>query len=356
MSNSEYPLPLVVEDLTVEWMTHALGEASGGVVVDRVEVEHVIWGSGTKVMVRNTYSGPSDVGDLPEQLCIKGGFNAELRQIDAFAQGYAREVDFYRHLAPHIEMAVPSCWYAASDPHSRQGIVILDNLAASGCTFGDPTAPWSVDQVAELLESLATLHAVTMGATTARYPWLNSLSPIRMLAEQTFLSAPYWDAHFGSDEAPPMPAELLNRERAVAAFKTLWQLEDGFASSISHGDTHIGNTYFNPAGRPRFLDWQTTCAAPPIDDVTYFVGGALTVQDRRESEQELLKHYLSAFVSAGGPEISFEEWWMDYRRHHLHGLLWATTGSASQPYEQVCAMTERYAAAMEDHETLALLE
>jgi hypothetical protein len=37
-------------------------------------------------------------------------------------------------------------------------------------------------------------------------------------------------------------------------------------------------------------------------------------------------------------------------------LLWATTGSASQPYERVCAMTDRYTTAMMDHETLSLLK
>jgi hypothetical protein len=356
LSDSPHSLPLVIDDLSPEWMTTALADATGGVVVEGVEVENVVWGSGTKVMVRVTYAEPLSAAGPPERLCIKGGFNEDLRQIDAFAQGYAREADFYRHLAREIDLAVPACWYAAHDPTLRQGIVILDNLAAAGASFGEPTQAWSTDAVAQGLELLAPLHAATAGASVERYPWLTRLSPIRMLAEQTFLSKPYWESHFGSEEAPPMPEELLDRERVLSAFKALWRLEDDTESAISHGDTHIGNTYFDSAGRPRFLDWQTVCAAPPIDDVTYFIGGALTVEDRGASEKDLLKHYLSALAAAGGPEASVDDWWPDYGCHHLHGLLWATTGSASQPYERVCAMTERYATAMQDHETLSALK
>lgn len=355
MSTSVPPLPLVIEDLTPEWMTYALTDATGGLAVESVVVENVIWGSGTKAMVRVVYSEPLRQGGPPEHLCVKGGFNADLRQIEAFAQGYQREVDFYAQLAPQIDMAVPSCWYAGHDPDLRQGIVIMDDLGAAGATFGEPTEAWSIDHVASGLESLAKLHAATVGATVDRYAWLTPLSPIRLLAELTFLSKAYWDHHFGSSEAPPLPDEFLNRELILSGFKTLWRLEDQATPSISHGDTHIGNTYFDSGGHPRFLDWQCVCAAPPIDDVTYFIGGALTPNDRRIHEQDLLKHYLSAFTAAGGPDISWDEWWLDYRRHHLHGFLWATTGSASQPYERVCAMTQRYVVAMQDHDTMSLL-
>jgi hypothetical protein len=336
-------------------MTYALSNATGGVAVESVDVEDIIWGSGTKVLMRVSYAEPPRGEGPPERLCVKGGFNEDLRQLEAFAQGYAREVDFFLHLAPEINMELPACWYAAHDPAQRQGILIMDNLSAAGATFGEPTEAWSTDSVAAGLELLAKLHAATSGASVHRYSWLTPLSPIRMLAEQTFLSKGYWDSHFGSYEAPPLPEALLDRERILSAFKSLWRLEDELDASISHGDTHIGNTYFDAAGRPRFLDWQCVCAAPPIDDVTYFIGGALAVDDRRSHERHLLKHYLSALAAAGGPEASLDEWWLDYRRHHLHGFLWATTGSASQPYERVCAMTERYATAMQDHETLSAL-
>jgi hypothetical protein len=47
--------------------------------------------------------------------------------------------------------------------------------------------------------------------------------------------------------------------------------------------------------------------------------------------------------------------WQDYRRQHLHGFLWSLTGPRMQPRERVFAMSERHVAAIEDHETLALL-
>ena len=77
-------------------------------------------------------------------------------------------------------------------------------------------------------------------------------------------------------------------------------MEDAAAPALSHGDPHIGNTYLD-AGRPAFLDWQGVCIAPPMDDVAYFIGGALSVADRRTHERDLLKLYLSAAAAAGGP-------------------------------------------------------
>jgi hypothetical protein len=90
-------------------------------------------------------------------------------------------------------------------------------------------------------------------------------------------------------------------------------------------------------------------------DVAYFIGGALSVQDRRGHEQSLLSGYLAALQAADGPVVSMDDAWPDYVRHTLHGFLWAATPAVMQPLERVVAMAERYAAAIEDHDTLAVL-
>lgn len=108
------------------------------------------------------------------------------------------------------------------------------------------------------------------------------------------------------------------------------------------------------AGR-RSWDWQGVCIAPPMDDVAYFIGGSLSVADRRTHERDLLKLYLDAAAAAGGPPVDADAAWLDYRRHHLHGFLWSLTGPRMQPRERVFAMSERHVAAIEDHETLAAL-
>jgi hypothetical protein len=95
------------------------------------------------------------------------------------------------------------------------------------------------------------------------------------------------------------------------------------------------------------------CAAPAMDDVAYFIGGSLTVADRRASERDLVAHYLRALATPGGPRYTVDDVWLDYRRHHLHGFLWAMTGALMQPRERVAAMAERPVQAIEDHNSVA---
>jgi hypothetical protein len=154
----------------------------------------------------------------------------------------------------------------------------------------------------------------------------------------------------------PMPAAFRDRERIRRAIFEMWRLDDTEGvPCLAHADAHIGNTYVDAKGHPRFIDWQGACIAPAIDDVSYFVTGALTVEDRRAHEQSLLRYYLDRLVAEGGPKLGFDDAWLDYRRHTVHGFLWVLTPPEMQAPVRVRAMGDRYVAALEDHETLRLL-
>jgi aminoglycoside phosphotransferase (APT) family kinase protein len=58
-----------------------------------------------------------------------------------------------------------------------------------------------------------------------------------------------------------------------------------------HGDPHIGNTYLLPSGEVGFLDWQVARRGNWSLDLGYFLQGALTLEDRRRSERDLLAEY-----------------------------------------------------------------
>jgi aminoglycoside phosphotransferase (APT) family kinase protein len=340
-------LPLTVADLTPEWLTAALGTA----VVEHLEVARIIPGTATKVLLRVVYAErPSD--GPPTRLCVKGAFDPAPPDLGA-ATAYQAEVDFYSRLAPGLGIPLPHCWYAHREREQRQGVLVLDDLAATGHAFGDPTEPFTPDQVSVALEVLATLHAATAGASRERFPWA-PFSPVRQVAH-AFLTRDYWDAHLDGPDCPPVPDALRDRDSVVAAFGALWSLDDEATSAISHGDPHVGNTYLDADGRPAFLDWHGVCLGPPMDDVAYLIGGALSVEDRQQEERDLLEHYLAAVAAADGPAPDFDEAWLGYRRHHLHGFLWSLTGPRMQPRADVLAMSERYVAAILDHDTLDLL-
>lgn len=110
-----------------------------------------------------------------------------------------------------------------------------------------------------------------------------------------------------------------------------------------------------PSGQPRFLDWQVVHLAPGVDDVSYFVVGAMDTEERRRNERDLVNYYLEALARYGGPRLDLHDYWEDYRRHQLHGLLWAATPSMMQPFARVQAMATRHLTALKDHETIDLL-
>lgn len=343
-------LPRSVEELTPEWLSGALSKDNGAVEVTAVTVDRIIWGSATKVFVSLAFGG--DSGGVPERVCIKGGFDERSR---AFGLGSAYELEgnFYRDLAPGFGAEVPACFYAESEP--EQGIVILEDLTLRGAEFGDATELWSIDDVAKTLAVQAQWHAPLWGSTKGDHAWLPIGCQAARDAFQVMLSPEQFHPLIARDEIPELSAGLRDDARVRSAFAELWKHDDKSVHTINHGDAHFAQLYRLPGEAPAYLDWQTACLAPWAHDVSYFLGSALTVEDRRSHERDLLRHYLDSLKSAGGPAIEDEDAWREYRLHTLHGFAWMCVPTVMQPSEVVAAMATRYAAAIEDHDPIGLL-
>ena len=70
-----------------------------------------------------------------------------------------------------------------------------------------------------------------------------------------------------------------------------------------HGDPHIGNL-FDDDGRTGFLDWGIINVGAPMRDVSYFLTMAMSIDDRRVHERDLLRHYLDVRRRGGRPPSS----------------------------------------------------
>ncbi|TPX07188.1 uncharacterized protein E0L32_010891 [Thyridium curvatum] len=350
--NDPEDMPMVLDDISAEWIGRAIG-----IKVDSIKVDLVLPGTATKVLISIDY-GSRRPKDAPQTVCLKGGFSHDLRDL-ALGLAYRREAEFLAHVAtsPKLQMRLPRVWYAATNVRQNQGLVVLENLTATGCTFGECTIPLSVQHVGSGLQQLASLHGLTWGCPVGKYPWMTSANPIQEVAGAMF-SKQYWEQHF-SEEAvrSQVPADMLDRTRMFAAFRQMWSTADPKLRCIVHGDPHPGNLFFAPGGELGFLDFQAVFSGSSMHDVAYFVAGSLTVEDRRSSERHLLeKYYLPSLHKAGGPQLSIDQIWDDYRRHQLHGFFWAMTGTLMQTKERAAAMAARHIAAIQDHNTLKLLE
>jgi hypothetical protein len=343
-------LPTELESLTAEWLTEALSQRTPGTVVEAVEVESVIWGTATKVFLRAHYGSRPDDGP-PEALCLKGGFHDELRAIAWL--GYCNEARFYRDIQAAFAEAVPFCWYAEENESAQQGLVITDDLRAVGAVFGTPHESQPVDRVAATLELLAGWHGRSWARSgVGGLDWLTVGSNLFRPVVNGFLTPEHWAEYMTRRQTAAFDESLRDRDRVEAAVHRLWEADDADILSISHGDPHVGNTYVIGEGPMRFLDWQTVCLAPWSDDVAYFLVGALDVEQRRAHDRDLLDHYLGALAATGADTPTRDEAWDTYRRHHLHGLMFALCPPEMQPADVCAAMGDRYAAAAIDHETL----
>jgi Ser/Thr protein kinase RdoA (MazF antagonist) len=135
-------------------------------------------------------------------------------------------------------------------------------------------------------------------------------------------------------------------------------LGDG-SQTLLHGDAHIGNTYVLPDDEVGFLDWQVLRRGNSSLDLGYFLQGAVTIDDRRACERDLVEEYCAALVVGDEDRPTFDDVWRRYRASAAHGLaLWLATAASDtwQRTEVSVPLAARYATAFVDLESVAAVD
>jgi hypothetical protein len=226
----------------------------------------------------------------------------------------------------------------------------------------------SVEQVAEGVRGLAGLHSRFWGARIAGDPALARVEPI--VAFEGLEYAPLHIAHERLGDT--VPAEIVALS-GTELFADIWARYIGSltgapgssgpvasAPTLLHGDPHIGNTYVLPDDTVGFLDWQMVRRGNFSLDLGYFLQGALTIEDRRRAERELLGEYRGALHLPDEEMPTEEDVWLRYRASVAHGLaIWMATLSGGDAWQRadIClAFAQRYGAAFVDLDTPAALD
>jgi aminoglycoside/choline kinase family phosphotransferase len=290
---------------------------------------------------------------LPQTAWLKGGFETHGF---AHAASYVAEARFFLNWAPSLPINMPRSWWAAEDDEGRQGLVLLEDLADRSASYGLSTAPIGVADARSVLSLLAALHAAHW-----RSP---ALSALRSYTDR-FAAADYWLDRFleptyyeqctSSARGETAPARLRDPSGMRQAVLGLWEISNEGACCFTHGDSHLGNYFFEANGEPGLLDWQAYLRGQPLFDVAYFLGGALTTEDRRVHEKDLIVGYLDALREGGADAPTFDEAWLAYRRYALHGFLWVATPTVMHPEEVIEAYARRYGAMCDDLQTIEAL-
>jgi Phosphotransferase enzyme family len=341
------------EALSPTWLTAALQLRFPGIEVERVTPGPVVDRISTNARFTVEYSGVPR-GGPSQALCVKGYFN----ELGWSARHIGEpEAFFYRDLAAPAGVRTLCSVYAEVDPVSRHGVVITEDVVAQSGEFLDGRSAYTPEQTASSLSELARLHAATwMQPRWAATPWLAPRLNRAMEVWGEPATVAKIDANLTGPNGRGVPAELRDAQRLVDAYRAMVAALAESTSSwcVIHGDPHLGNLFLDAAWRPCLLDWQLVQRGMWYVDVGYHIASTLTVEDRRKSERDLLRHYLECLAELGVEPPSWDEAWRAISRGIVHGLyLWGITTQVEAGLIEI--LLHRLATAAADHDAFSMV-
>jgi len=350
---AELSLPRGWDDITPDWMTAALSRRHPDAVVDGVAVVLRDDGTNKRARLALTYSA----GSGPATVFAKA-VDPDHAALVALTSGLYHEPRLFTS-GVELPLDHPTVYTALIDEDRSDFLMIMEDVVARGADPRDSTRPMSIDQVANGVRGLARMHSRFWGQRLDTYPTLDWLEPF--VAFEGMQYAPLHIAHERLDET--VAPEILALS-GTDLFIDIWARYIGTLTrsdqTLLHGDPHIGNTYLLPDDDVGFLDWQMARRGNWSLDLGYFLQGALTIEDRRSGERDLLAEYRGALELPADEMPSADEVWLRYCASVAHGLaIWMATlsgGDAWQGADICLALAQRYGAAFVDLETRAALD
>jgi ecdysteroid kinase len=352
------PLPLHWKAVTPEWLTATLANRYPGIVVETMHTVELRNTHTTKLRVALEYNEVGRRSGVPSLLCLKANFTGRANPVDICQM----EARFYHELAEGTEIPAPVSYYSDWDADgSGQGLVVLEDLIALGGEFGNSFQHIGIEAVASALSDLAVLHGTYWNNPRLQAAsWLPRSMDTRGDCDQARIMWWLVEENIARDVYIERLPEWMvaDRQRFLRAYDLLnhYAREQDGPDTIVHGDAYLGNTYLKPDGHRIWLDWQMVRKGHPWRDISYFMLGALTIEERRSAERDLLAHYRDELCATGAADVAgLDSIWAQYRRWPMYGLQ-SWMGTKDHWGQDNHSMIERFSVASADLDTLSLLE
>jgi hypothetical protein len=353
-------LPVSFDDITAQWLTGTLCRDHPGAEVVDFRTEPVEQGTTNRVRLHIVYNAAGAKAGLPTRLFCKASHGLANRITLGLSGAGEAEVNFYNDVRPFVDIEAPRAAFASIDTDTFNSIVILEDLSGAVSEFCTQRTVVTRARVEDQLALLAKVHGAGycdprvrhhLGAFTTWVDYFNNTLGfgLREGSEEGFRRA--------DDLIPP---RLHKRHAEVwPATVAAVELNHTLPPTLAHGDVHLKNWYITKTGRMGLSDWQCVSRGHWGRDFGYTIGTALTIEDRRAWERDLLGFYLDHLHAAGGPKVSFDEGWLHYRQQLMTALTWWTITynpapgmPDMQPIDTAREFVKRLAAAIDDVESL----
>jgi hypothetical protein len=309
--------PVHPDDITDDWWNAVIGR-----VPTRWRWEPIGTGQ-VGDSVRFTLDFPDEPG-----VTLAGKFAAAdptSRATAAMLGLYAKEVRFYRDLAPQLPIRTPRTFAADMAEDGTSFVLLFEDLGPArggnqlaGCTLADAR---------EVIRQAAALHAPSWhNPAILDLAWLQ---PDPAAAAQVKALYPRAQAVFRDRYRDALEPEFMALCEALAEHTAATDRTPEKVSLV-HGDFRLDNVLFDIKGGTEgvaVLDWQTLTIGNGLTDIGYFLGCGIGDSLRREAERELLDLYCAEMTARGVP-LTVEAIWRDYVVGALHGVSTAVFSSA----------------------------
>ncbi len=239
---------------------------------------------------------------------------------------YAKEVNFYRELAPKIDVRTAQVYGSELNEDGTDFILLFEDLGP--CRGGNQLTGCTLEDAQQAVMQAAALHAPTFNAPwLADAPWLQQRPGTQGLHMQLY---PQAQAIFRERYADTLEPELMAICEQLNDLVEVYFTRVPAECSVIHGDFRLDNLLFDVRGGTdpiAVVDWQTTGAGCPLMDIGYFLGCGIGSAIRRPHENELLDLYCAEMTRRGVP-LTREAIWDRYRVGALHGVSTAVFSAA----------------------------
>lgn len=302
-------------EIDADWLTAVLQAGGVDAVVSGFAAKAVGTGQiGDSVRFSLEYARKGD--DAPASLVGKFPAAApESRATGVMLSNYIREVRFYQDLAPTALISTPRVYFTDVDEATSDFVLMMEDLAPA--EQGDQLAGVTLEQARLVVIEAAKLHASHwQDEALDEMPWVSGskAAPKREGHDEQVVML--WQA-FKDRYGPRLePAWVKAGDWLSARASSVAEAPDS-PRCLTHNDFRPDNMMFGTAsgGRPiTVLDWQSYAYGVGATDVAYFLAGALTPDERRAAEPELLALYLDTLSSLGVRGYSMQDLKRDYGR------------------------------------------
>ncbi|MGE0858059.1 MAG: phosphotransferase [Gammaproteobacteria bacterium] len=326
-------IPLAWDLITPEWLTDTLIGAGKAEQVVGYRLDEQDEGTASRRRIFLEYNAAGRAAGLPATVFGKSTQHLENRFIIGMNGGIEAEVTFYQAVRPRLDIEAPRALHARFDASSLNSIILLHDMRDE-VTFCPYDQPMTLDLARSQMRVLATLHAAYYQSpelATTLAPWNDWEVYFAITAKEAGFEQACQRGFAEARDVVP-PALFAHEAEIWPATVEAIALHSRLPRMLVHSDVHLKNWYVAAPDRMGLTDWQCSCKGHWSRDLSYCISTALTVEQRRAWEKELLTYYLELMHAKGVPAIAFDDAWLAYRAQMFPALAW-WTGTLGQPPE-----------------------